>query len=390
MTFNRLNALIAHSLASPGNAESDPYIAAPAMAFACHALSTDTAFVNFDEGGDNNLMTSLEVAATIFAASIVSTADYGEISIPRGYKAAMSGPWASYWREAIDKELAGLIALRTWDLIPISLVPRGSNLMNCHYVFDVKRLRDATVEKFKARLVADGNTQKYGVDYDRIFATVVKTSTIRLVLIIAAARDYNLTQIDICQAYLQAELPEKLYMRVPPGIPAFNEKREPLVCRLNRSLYGLKQAGREWGVLFASFLISWGFIRSSIDTSGDALAKFGLLLPHALEVGGTHDESLDGDGLVGAELPVADLRALLVCADEPFDGCSAGGALVEELEKEVTGLVLPEPRVDVEKEHRAGLDVGVDVGNYNVERSIVSCKGGLALLAYLAVACGCG
>ena len=66
--------------------------------------------------------------------------------------------------------------------------------MNCHYVFDVKRLRDATVEKFKARLVADGNTQKFGVDYDRIFATVIKSSTIRLLLIIAAARDYNLTQ----------------------------------------------------------------------------------------------------------------------------------------------------------------------------------------------------
>jgi len=65
--------------------------------------------------------------------------------VPKGYKAAMSGPWASYWREAIDKELAGLIALRTWDLIPVTSVPRGSNLMNCHYVFDVKRLRDGTV-----------------------------------------------------------------------------------------------------------------------------------------------------------------------------------------------------------------------------------------------------
>ena len=276
--FNRLNAMIAHSLASPGNAESDQYLAGPAIAFACHALSTDAAFINFDVGGDNNLMTSLEVAATICAASIVSTTDYGEIPVPRGYKAAMSGQWASYWREAIDKELAGLIAIRTWDLIPSTSVPRGSNLMNCHYVFDVKRLRDGTVDKFKARLVADGNTQKYGVDYDRIFATVVKTSTIRLALIVAAARDYNLTQIDIRQAYLQAELPEHLYMRVPPGIPSFNEKRQPLVCRLNRSLYGLKQAGREWGVLFASFLISWGFIRSSIDTCLFTYAKSGLTL----------------------------------------------------------------------------------------------------------------
>ena len=71
--FNRLNAMIAHSLASPGNAESDQYLAGPAIAFACHALSTDAAFINFDVGGDNNLMTSLEVAATICAASIVST-----------------------------------------------------------------------------------------------------------------------------------------------------------------------------------------------------------------------------------------------------------------------------------------------------------------------------
>ena len=277
-TFNRLHALVAHSLASPGNADADPYLVGPAFAFACHALSTDAAFINFDVNGDDNLMTSLEVAATICAASIVSTSDYGDIPVPKGYKAAMSGQWASYWREAIDKELAGLIALRTWDLIPITSVPRGSNLMNCHYVFDIKRLRDGTVEKFKARLVADGNSQKYGVDYDRIFATVVKTSTIRLVLIIAAARDFNLTQIDIRQAYLQAELPEKLYMRVPPGIPAFNEKREPLVCRLNRSLYGLKQAGREWGVLFASFLVSWGFTRSSIDTCLFTYAKSGLVL----------------------------------------------------------------------------------------------------------------
>ena len=277
-TFTRLNSLIAHSLASPGSAESDPHIAGPAMAFACHSLSTDGAFINFTDGGDNNLMTSLEVAATIFAASIVSTADYGEIPIPRGYKAAMSGNWASYWRAAIDKELAGLIALRTWDLIPASSIPRGSNLMNCHYVFDVKRLRDGTVDKFKARLVADGNTQKFGIDYNRIFATVIKTSTIRLVLIIAAARDYNLTQIDIRQAYLQAELPEKLYMRVPPGIPSFNEKREPLVCCLNRSLYGLKQAGREWGVLFASFLTSWGFVRSTIDTCLFTYDRSGLIL----------------------------------------------------------------------------------------------------------------
>ena len=68
------------------------------------------------------------------------------------------------------------------------------------------------------------------------------------------------------------------YMRVPPGVPAFDENRDPLVCRLNRSLYGLKQAGREWGQLFATFLISWGFIRSAIDTCLFTYAKSSLLL----------------------------------------------------------------------------------------------------------------
>ena len=137
--------------------------------------------------------------------------------------------------------------------------------MNCHYVFTVKRKADGSIEKFKARLVADGNTQKFGVDFDRIFSTVVKVTTIRLVLIIAAACGYNLTSIDIRQAYLQAELKEDLYMRPPPDVRPFDSQRRPLVCKLRRSLYGLKQAGREWGMLFAAFLINWGFKRSTID-----------------------------------------------------------------------------------------------------------------------------
>ena len=77
-------------------------------------------------------------------------------------------------------------------------------------------------------------------------ATVVKALTIRLVLAIAAARDYNLTSLDIRQAYLQATIDEDLYMRAPPGI---NSRGGELVCKLRRSLYGLKQAGREWAQL---------------------------------------------------------------------------------------------------------------------------------------------
>ena len=141
-------------------------------------------------------------------------------------------------------------------------VPATANIMHCHFVFAIKRKADGSIDKFKARLVADGNTQKHGVDFNRVFATVVKALTIRLVLAIAAARDYNLTSLDIRQAYLQATIYEDLYMRVPPGI---NSGNNSLVCKLRRSLYGLKQAGREWGLLLTSFLVSWGFVRSTID-----------------------------------------------------------------------------------------------------------------------------
>ena len=197
--------------------------------------------------------------------NVTITAEMGDVHIPKSFRRAMASPQAEYWKAAIAKELGGLLALHTWDLVPASTMPAGANLMHCHYVFALKRKSDGSIEKFKARLVADGNTQKHGVDFDRIFSSVVKTTTIRLVLAIAAARDYNLSSIDIRQAYLQAELTQDLFMRPPPDVHPFDSRGRPLVCKLRRSLYGLKQAGREWAILFTSFLLSWGFVRSSID-----------------------------------------------------------------------------------------------------------------------------
>ena len=82
-----------------------------------------------------------------------------------------------------------------------------------------------------------------------------------------SARDYNLSSIDIRQAYLQSLLDPNVpqYMRPPPDVFPFDQHGNPLVCRLRRSLYGLKQAGREWAALFSSFLITWGMTRSTIN-----------------------------------------------------------------------------------------------------------------------------
>ena len=163
------------------------------------------------------------------------------------------------------KELAGLIRLVTWTVVPLSSLPPHANLMRCHYVFTVKRQRDGSLEKFKARLVADGNTQKYGVDFDRIFSTVVKSTTIRIVLILACSRNWLLSGVDIAQAYLHAELSEDLYMMMPPLLPAYDSTGNRLVVKLNKSLYGLRQAGREWNLLLVKFILEWGFTQSSVD-----------------------------------------------------------------------------------------------------------------------------
>ena len=236
-------------------------------AFTSTISSVDEVFDGrpLDGRPDSWLVDTAALAAT--AANLTITADLGELDVPKSYRQAMRSPQRDYWREAIAKELAGLLALETWEMVPASSMPSGANLMNCHYVFTVKRKADGSIEKFKARLVADGNTQKHGVDFDRVFATVVKTSTIRLVLLLAAARDYNLSSVDIRQAYLQSLLDPNvpLYMRPPPDVFPFDQHGNPLVCKLRRSLYGLKQAGREWAALFSSFLISWGMARSTID-----------------------------------------------------------------------------------------------------------------------------
>ena len=194
------------------------------------------------------------------------TFDFKDCRIPKGYRQAMQDVRASYWTEAIDREWAGILANDTMQFVPRSQMPPSANLMNSHYVFDLKTRADGSIDKFKARLVADGNTQKFGVDFDQVFATVVKLATIRMILTLAAARDYGLWQLDVRQAFLQATLTEDLYMRMPPNVSSRNAQGEEMVCKLRKTLYGLKQAAREWSTRLTSELVALGCIQGTIDT----------------------------------------------------------------------------------------------------------------------------
>jgi hypothetical protein len=174
---------------------------------------------------------------------------------------ALSGPDGAEWQEAVDYEISQLEKLRAWEVVT---PPRHANIIPCHFVLATKRGPDGEKLKLRARLVANGQRQKEGLDYSETFAPTTNMTTIRAVLSIAAHRDWEIHQIDVKSAYLNAELHDDIYMRAPPGY--LNSEDEGKVLKLLRSLYGLKQAGFEWSEELEKFFIDVaGYTRSQVD-----------------------------------------------------------------------------------------------------------------------------
>jgi hypothetical protein len=164
------------------------------------------------------------------------------------------------WKEAMDREIATLEAAGTWTEVPR---PSDKNVVGSKWVFRIKRKADGTIDKYKARLVARGFTQIYGVDYFTTYSPVAKLTSFRTILAIAARHDWEIESFDFIGAYLNGELDanEELYMQAPPGY----DSDPRVVKRLLKSLYGLKQAGRRWYDTLARALKSLGFTTSVAD-----------------------------------------------------------------------------------------------------------------------------
>ena len=178
---------------------------------------------------------------------------------PGSYKEAMASPESALWQIAMDTEHASLIDLNVWEECEL---PPGRDAIGCRWVYKCKIGSDGSVVRYKARLVAKGFSQREGLDYGEVFAPVVKFTTLRTILALAATSGDSVFQMDVDTAFLYAPVDEDIYMRQPEGYIVGNPKT---VLKLKKSLYGLKQSPRNWNLTLHNWLVADGFVQSTAD-----------------------------------------------------------------------------------------------------------------------------
>eukprot|EP00253_Pinus_taeda_P004112 PITA_04112 len=164
------------------------------------------------------------------------------------------------WKDVMTKEYESIMKIDVWEVVPR---PLDKTVVTSKWLYKIKHVADGSTEKYKARFVARGFSQKEGVDYDEIFATVAKYTTICLIIALVASQGWNLHQMDIKIVFLPSSIKEEVYVEQPKGFEIYDRKSH--VCKLKKALYGLKQAPQAWYERIDSYLMELGFTRSEVD-----------------------------------------------------------------------------------------------------------------------------
>jgi ATP-binding cassette subfamily B (MDR/TAP) protein 1 len=183
--------------------------------------------------------------------------DAGE---PSCYEEAVFDEHKNEWSEAMQDEIKSLYENDTFDLVSL---PKGKKALKQKWVYRVKTEEHSSHPRYKARLVVKGFSQRKGIDFDEIFSPVVTMSSIRVVLGIAATMDLEIEQLDVKTMFLHIDLEVEIYMEQPEGFVV--EGKEHQVCKLKKSLYGLKQDPRQWYNKFESFITELGYHKAQPD-----------------------------------------------------------------------------------------------------------------------------
>jgi transposase InsO family protein len=191
------------------------------------------------------------------------------------------------WRRAMLDEILSIEENNTWRLIDL---PAGHRPIGLKWVYKLKKDAAGQIVKHKARLVAKGYVQQAGVDFDEVFAPVARLDSVRLLLALAVQEGWKVHHMDVKSAFLNGELQEEVYVVQPPGFIVEGEEHK--VYRLDKALYGLRQAPRAWNIKLDSTLKELGFVQSPLEhglyARGDRVARLlvGVYVDDLIIVGG--------------------------------------------------------------------------------------------------------
>jgi len=177
---------------------------------------------------------------------------------PNTYKQAVQHP---HWQNSMDDELQALHHNNTWIITDL---PPGKKPIGCKWVYKIKYHANGTIERYKARLVAKGYSQVEDIDFFDTSSPIAKLTTIILLLAISSSNNSHLHQLDVHNAFLHGDLEEEVYMNLPPGLSTSKSNQ---VCKLTKSLYGLKQSSKQWFSKLTTALISKDYKQSLSDPS---------------------------------------------------------------------------------------------------------------------------
>ena len=186
----------------------------------------------------------------------VYVTNLSDIKIPKNIEEASMD---ERWKSAMDEEIYALEKNNTWEIVN---VPNNKKRVGCKWLFNIKYKPDGNINRFKARLVAKGYTQVYGIDYMETFSPVAKMTTIRILISLAACKNWNLYQYDVKNAFLHGDLEEEIYVDLPPGYKTHLSNK---VCKLQKTIYGIKQSPRAWFGKFTKVMKSFGYSQCNQD-----------------------------------------------------------------------------------------------------------------------------
>jgi hypothetical protein len=164
------------------------------------------------------------------------------------------------WKEAMTEEYQSIMKNDVWEIVPR---PKEKSVVTSKWVYKIKHAVDGSIDKYKARFMARGFSQKEGEDYDETFAPVARYTSIRAIMSLAASMGWSLHQMDVNTSFLNGAIEEEVYIEQPQGFEV--HPRDTHVCRLKKALYGLKQAPRVWYAKIDNYLIRLGFSKSHAD-----------------------------------------------------------------------------------------------------------------------------